>query len=417
MIRKLNLLETYGALYNEEQAYNLCISVRYPYFTSEQFFQAVQLFQQKEKCLQVNYDDYLNFYPVSEKIHAISTHLRNNDQWIYEIHEEVNQHFANPKEPLARISHLHNIEADYTDVNFVFSHIIADGHSGILLIKSFEEALMGYWDKKTVRAFDNYLPLTTQLMPVQFKKELKNKSHSELRQMQFDRRKTREIFKLCKTHTTTLHGFMTALLAKAYLFMDGHQDQIKVRSQVGLRPILNIDASVIGNYQIAFGTTIKNESNLPLWDTARQLREQLRTQIKNKAECMRELNELAEKINEEKLYFAIENPVISISTLGVLPFLMTGRILGAATSHYAGPAPHIKIINAIINEKLTLMFQYDARYHDKSFFKTFTFYFLKELEKELLMEGSEDYKKEIASVLASNQQIFLNGNYYDKSGG
>lgn len=367
MIRPLNVMETYGALYNQVQAYNMSLAVRYPWVDEDTFLRAISQWQAKERCFQLNYGEDLCFYPIATPIPVEEIPAeKGKNSWLEWVRQEAHLHFSDPKQPLVRLKYRRI--GDELEVIFSFSHVIADGLSSLLLIQSFEECLMGNWSG-TIRAFENLLP--TEKIPFKLPtKPLQNRSHFDLKHIQFDENKTKEILKQCREEGTTLHGFLSGLITQAYFQADQAVDTLKIRSQVNLRPYLKIPENVVGNYQTTFDYRLKNDGTT-LWDVARAVRLDLRSASKEAGRPLAKLEQLAKVLQTGQLDFSVNEPTLSLSTLGVLPNGL-GRVLGAATSHYAGPAPHMKVVSGIINGKLVMMFEYDEGLYGDGFFWRFS---------------------------------------------
>lgn len=364
MIRPLNIMETYGVLYNQVQAYNMALAVRYADLEPAELLQAVARWQAKERCFQLNYGEDLCFHPIASAIPV--EEIPSEDEgtsWLDWVRREVHLHFNDPKLPLARLKF--RKVGDELEVIFSFSHVIADGLSSLLLIQSFDECLREGCNP-AIRAFEDHLPVDK--VPAKFiAKDPSNRSHFEVKRLKFDKSKTKEILQRCKEERTTLHGFLAGWVTQAYFEAEPQVDTLKIRSQVNLRPFLNIPNTAVGNYQTTFDYRLKNYG-ASLWDVAKAVRSDLRKASKEGNAPLAKLRQLARALQEGKLQFSVDEPTISLSTLGALPE-MQGRVLGAATSHYAGPAPHLKVVSGIINGELVVMFEHDAGLYEDGFFE------------------------------------------------
>ena len=393
MNRPMNLLEKYGALYNQEHSYNLSLAVRYPLISDVDFFAAVKRFQRKEKCLQVNVNGNLEFCPVTnEDIYAIGFNAMTSDEWFWELEGAGIERFSDGSKPLMRIMNI--ADEEFSEVIFTWSHMIVDGYSALLLMRSFEEILFGFGgelERKFENALCEDLNEDSQLSCAEYDDNHPG-SGPKLRRIELGRSMTRNILEACKQNSTTLHGLLSATIGQAYLMAD-KLPFVKVRSQVNLRPLLGL-GDVIGNYQIALDSHLKKDDCKiggadTTWNNARSMRGNLREQIKGKRH-IEKLKMLADAIKYDLLDFSINEPTVSVSTLGELP-LTAGIVLGAATSHYAGPEPHIKAINAVITKKLVMMFQYDEGMHDSEFFERFSKYLIQLLDEAIFKTRKDEY--------------------------
>lgn len=381
---ELNIIEKVGVLtdlivsYNQVFVFGIRIEI-----SDELLKKALHHIKTKYKILSsvLEYTDEPRLCYTSEKeiIYKIRQEL-NNDDLNSLIYNEYETEFKHKADLLLRLT-----KAKYNNLCvlvFTISHIIADGLSSLYLLSDFFKILAhtAEIDEIEVVKSQRYDVLNlSEEANNNFNKHLKSifasRRVKKFTSMRFITKnlnieETEQLLSHSTSHQVSLNNVILAAMSMALVqYYQQQKMTINFRAIVNLRPLLKMTiAQSLGDYHSVLSHFLNISTQTDFWELPRSIHKSITNGIAQKLAFKKIANDVrsidkTNNLDEFQVLQNINEPTVTASSFGKIDFPLYQDLLEftfAITSYYSGPAFHYHVGDCIINNKLLLIFQYDA---------------------------------------------------------
>lgn len=289
-IRPLAAIENLFAAYSEVGAMTFCIAATVTGgFNIERFRRAAADVQRRHGLLRVgiqrNSGYFRSFFSTDAPIPVEIKPIADGD-WEAEAAREINRPFNVHQGPLARFVGL-RLRPDLTYVIATFHHAIADGLSGVLVIRDLMRALGGHAlvALEETESMDSLLGdslsamLATTDLPLAPPGIGQNPWGADVnrlatvRSLTLDRTLTANLESRSRSNGTTVHGILCSAVTKVFSDVSaGDSELVRIMSPVNMRSVLG-GTEQCGLFMSA--AVVPHKYSGDLWEDARRSRDSL----------------------------------------------------------------------------------------------------------------------------------------------